>query len=219
MCPRSYTSSCELPFVNRSFEPLASWQNTTLRRVDLASSQISATKRPSRVRVAAVDRFHLDMPLPASCEKKKVAKVRCNGQIKFGAKLKRQQGLHEPRQGRREFGQRFARGRVHLAARLERMSSTLQAPTFESVQPPLSDASLAAIRAMGFTHMTPVQAATIPLFLTNKDVCVEACTGSGKTIAFLIPIFEMLQRRQSVLPNGHVGAIVISPTRYAGEVC
>lgn len=63
--------------------------------------------------------------------------------------------------------------------------------------------------------MTPVQASTIPLFLKNKDVVVEAVTGSGKTLAFVIPIIERLIRRETRLRRDEVGALVISPTRYA----
>ena len=66
---------------------------------------------------------------------------------------------------------------------------------------------------MGFTRMTPVQAATIPLFCTNKDVAVQACTGSGKTLAFLIPTLEILLRRDEPLTTHQIGAIIISPTR------
>ena len=61
--------------------------------------------------------------------------------------------------------------------------------------------------------MTPVQAATIPLFLTNKDVAVQAVTGSGKTLAFLIPMVEMVLRRATLLRKSQVGGIVLSPTR------
>lgn len=68
---------------------------------------------------------------------------------------------------------------------------------------------------MGHTHMTPVQASTIPLFMRNKDVVVEAVTGSGKTLAFVIPILEKLIRRESKLKKNEIGALVISPTRYA----
>lgn len=39
-----------------------------------------------------------------------------------------------------------------------------------------------------FEYVTKVQAAVIPLFLSNKDVCVKACTGSGKTLSFIIPL-------------------------------
>jgi hypothetical protein len=41
-------------------------------------------------------------------------------------------------------------------------------PSFSSVSPALSTETLSAVNALGFQHMTPVQAATIPLFLRNK---------------------------------------------------
>lgn len=72
---------------------------------------------------------------------------------------------------------------------------------------------LEVISSMGFTHMTPVQASTIPLFMQHKDVVVEAVTGSGKTLAFLVPILERLIRRESKLRKNEIGALVISPTR------
>lgn len=62
--------------------------------------------------------------------------------------------------------------------------------------------------------MTPVQASTIPLFMAHKDVVVEAVTGSGKTLSFLIPVVEKLLRLEEPMKKHHVGAIVISPTRY-----
>ncbi|RKP10546.1 P-loop containing nucleoside triphosphate hydrolase protein [Thamnocephalis sphaerospora] len=61
--------------------------------------------------------------------------------------------------------------------------------------------------------MTPVQAAAIPLFMTNKDVVAEAVTGSGKTLAFAIPVLERLLRRSEPLGKHQVAAIVMSPTR------
>ncbi|KAK1865109.1 hypothetical protein I4F81_007644 [Pyropia yezoensis] len=51
------------------------------------------------------------------------------------------------------------------------------------VPPPL----LAALPALGYSTMTPVQAAAIPPLLARKDVCVQAETGSGKTLSFLLP--------------------------------
>ncbi|KAI9203441.1 P-loop containing nucleoside triphosphate hydrolase protein [Polychytrium aggregatum] len=66
---------------------------------------------------------------------------------------------------------------------------------------------------MGFTQMTPVQAASIPLFLKSKDVVVEAVTGSGKTLAFVVPMLEMLLRRERPLHRNEIGALIISPTR------
>lgn len=85
--------------------------------------------------------------------------------------------------------------------------------SFETINPPLSEGVLTAIRHYGFNSMTPVQAASIPLFLTNKDVCVQAVTGSGKTLAFLIPMVEMILRRTVLLTKNQVGGLVISPTR------
>jgi hypothetical protein len=73
------------------------------------------------------------------------------------------------------------------------------------------------IRSMGHTQMTPVQASTIPLFMGHKDVVVEAVTGSGKTLAFVIPTLEKLLRRETPLKKNEIGALVISPTRYAGQ--
>ncbi|EAU84793.2 ATP-dependent rRNA helicase spb4 [Coprinopsis cinerea okayama7 len=61
--------------------------------------------------------------------------------------------------------------------------------------------------------MTPVQSATIPLFMKHKDVVVEAVTGSGKTLAFVIPILEKLIRRERPHRRNEIGALVISPTR------
>jgi superfamily II DNA/RNA helicase len=84
---------------------------------------------------------------------------------------------------------------------------------FSSVVPALSPQILDVVTTLGFTAMTPVQAAAIPLFLTNKDVCVEATTGSGKTLAFLIPIVEIIMRRDTPLKKTQVGALVIAPTR------
>lgn len=70
-----------------------------------------------------------------------------------------------------------------------------------------------AIQELKFARMTPVQATTIPLFLSNKDVAVEAVTGSGKTLAFLVPLLEILLKRDEPLTKYQVGAVVISPTR------
>lgn len=91
---------------------------------------------------------------------------------------------------------------------------------FHEFKPALCAEILQEIDAMGFTHMTPVQAATLPLFLSNKDVCVDACTGSGKTLAFVLPIAQLLKNK---LADGTIStpktdiaklvAMVISPTR------
>ncbi|RKO83735.1 P-loop containing nucleoside triphosphate hydrolase protein, partial [Blyttiomyces helicus] len=76
--------------------------------------------------------------------------------------------------------------------------------------------SLLHLATLGFNQMTPVQAATVPLFLKNKDVVVEAVTGSGKTLSFLLPIITLLLRRfrdDRPLLKHQIGALIISPTR------
>ncbi|KAI1965192.1 ATP-dependent rRNA helicase spb4 [Ophidiomyces ophidiicola] len=88
---------------------------------------------------------------------------------------------------------------------------------WEALTPPLSEWILDAVASMGFSRMTPVQASTIPLFMGHKDVVVEAVTGSGKTIAFLIPIVEKLLRLESQIKKHHIGAIIVSPTRELAE--
>jgi superfamily II DNA/RNA helicase len=85
---------------------------------------------------------------------------------------------------------------------------------WDGVTPALSEWVLDAVSSMGFTRMTPVQASAIPLFMAHKDVVVEAVTGSGKTLSFLIPVVEKLLRLEEPLKKHHVGAIIVSPTRY-----
>jgi superfamily II DNA/RNA helicase len=67
---------------------------------------------------------------------------------------------------------------------------------WDSLEPGLSSSVLRVIaNEFGFVRMTPVQHAAIPLFMSHKDVAVQAVTGSGKTLAFMVPILEMLLRR------------------------
>ena len=61
----------------------------------------------------------------------------------------------------------------------------------------------------GFVKPTPVQAAAIPPGVEGKDVLATAQTGTGKTLAFLIPILERLLRDGT----GGVAALVLVPTR------
>ncbi len=65
------------------------------------------------------------------------------------------------------------------------------------------------ISSSGFSVPTPVQAAAIPPALEGKDVLATAQTGTGKTLAFLIPIIEKLLQRNK--PG--IAALVLVPTR------
>ncbi len=62
----------------------------------------------------------------------------------------------------------------------------------------------------GFVQPTPVQAQAIPPALEGRDVVATAQTGTGKTLAFLLPIFELLNRGDR--PTG-VCALILTPTR------
>ena len=58
------------------------------------------------------------------------------------------------------------------------MASSTTARDFVALDPPLLSSTLAVLARLGFKRMTPVQAATLPLFLGNKDVAVEVRVGS-----------------------------------------
>lgn len=85
--------------------------------------------------------------------------------------------------------------------------------TWDSLPVKLNDKILQTLKELGFTHMTPVQSACIPLFMGNKDVAAEAVTGSGKTLSFVIPMIELLLKREEKLKKMQVGALIITPTR------
>jgi ATP-dependent RNA helicase RhlE len=65
------------------------------------------------------------------------------------------------------------------------------------------------LAAAKFVSPTPVQAATIPQALEGKDILATAQTGTGKTLAFLIPVIEKLLKNQT--PG--IAALVLVPTR------
>jgi ATP-dependent RNA helicase RhlE len=68
---------------------------------------------------------------------------------------------------------------------------------------------LAGIRELGFAKPTPIQAEAIPPALEGKDVLACAMTGSGKTVAFLLPILQKLIAK----PRGKTRALILTPTR------
>lgn len=87
------------------------------------------------------------------------------------------------------------------------LSETNQIPTsFEEMD--LSKEVLRAIKDMGFTTPSTVQAKTIPLMMSGADVNAIAPTGTGKTCAFGIPMLEYVQ-----LNEPEVQEVVLAPTR------
>ena len=65
------------------------------------------------------------------------------------------------------------------------------------------------IRELGFTRPTPIQAEAIPVAMEGRDLLACAQTGSGKTIAFLLPILHRLMDK----PRRTTRALVLTPTR------
>lgn len=78
----------------------------------------------------------------------------------------------------------------------------------------ISEELLQVVAELGFKNLTPIQAQSIPLLLKGKDLIGQSKTGSGKTVAFALPILQNLelapgQRRQ-------LQALILCPTR---ELC
>ncbi len=65
-----------------------------------------------------------------------------------------------------------------------------------------------ALKAAGWTTLTPVQERAIPYLLERRDLIVQSRTGSGKTGAFLLPLFEILDPGKK-----EVQALILAPTR------
>jgi ATP-dependent RNA helicase RhlE len=75
---------------------------------------------------------------------------------------------------------------------------------------PLSAALQQRLKANNFNIPTPVQAAAIPQALEGKDVLATAQTGTGKTLAFLVPLIERLMKNPG---SRKVEALALVPTR------
>ena len=88
--------------------------------------------------------------------------------------------------------------------------------------PKLSPVVLSFIQEhLKYAAMAPVQARTIPLLLSHHDVVVEAITGSGKTMAYLVPCMELLlqeRTRKACAENRQaVVAVIVLPSRELAQ--
>lgn len=72
----------------------------------------------------------------------------------------------------------------------------------------LSAPLLRVLKELGYESPSPIQAATIPILLANRDVLGQAQTGTGKTAAFALPILARIDIKQ-ISPQ----ALVLTPTR------
>jgi ATP-independent RNA helicase DbpA len=77
---------------------------------------------------------------------------------------------------------------------------------------PLAPATLENLASLGFTQMTPIQAASLPLALAGRDLIAQAETGSGKTAAFGLALLAGLNPRFF-----GVQALVLCPTRELAD--
>ncbi|TGK23020.1 DEAD/DEAH box helicase [Leptospira stimsonii] len=68
---------------------------------------------------------------------------------------------------------------------------------------------LSAIQDIGYTELTPIQEKSIPHGLEGKDITGLAQTGTGKTVAFLVPVIHTILTKEI---QG-VSALVLAPTR------
>jgi ATP-dependent RNA helicase DbpA len=83
-------------------------------------------------------------------------------------------------------------------------------PPFSSL--PLPPQVLANLAQLGYTGMTPIQAASLPLALAGHDLIAQAATGSGKTAAFALVLLANLNLRRFA-----VQALVLCPTRELAD--
>jgi len=77
-------------------------------------------------------------------------------------------------------------------------------------QLPLTAALQRKLAAAQFTNLTPIQESAIPPALEGRDVIGTAQTGTGKTLAFLIPLIETFNQEK---PSRYTTALVLLPTR------
>ncbi|KAK2067505.1 hypothetical protein P8C59_001242 [Phyllachora maydis] len=90
----------------------------------------------------------------------------------------------------------------------------------------VDDSLVTAItQGMGYDTMTDVQTMTINPALAGKDLVAQAKTGTGKTLAFLVPIFQRILQSDPMLAqrgsrrarSDDIRAIIVSPTRELAE--
>src|SRR4051812_19326706 len=75
----------------------------------------------------------------------------------------------------------------------------------------LSPEALELVRKSGYEYPTPVQAESIPVALTKRDLVASAQTGTGKTASFVLPMVERFKGRQGTF------GLILSPTREIAQ--
>lgn len=78
---------------------------------------------------------------------------------------------------------------------------------------PIHSQVLTALSQNGFEFCTPIQALSLPITLSGKDVAGQAQTGTGKTMAFLTATFHHLLTHPSETSSNQPRALILAPTR------
>ncbi len=77
----------------------------------------------------------------------------------------------------------------------------------------MSPKILTGLNSAKFTHCTPIQALTLPLALEGDDVAGQAQTGTGKTAAFLLVVFNQLLKQRNEGYGTNPRSLIVAPTR------
>jgi len=72
---------------------------------------------------------------------------------------------------------------------------------------------LTSLGSAKFEHCTPIQALTLPLALEGNDIAGQAQTGTGKTAAYLLVVFNQLLKQKTVGYGNNPRSLIVAPTR------
>ncbi|KAL2212437.1 P-loop containing nucleoside triphosphate hydrolase protein [Sarocladium strictum] len=77
----------------------------------------------------------------------------------------------------------------------------------------LSRQTLDVVRDLGYEKPTPIQMQALPALMSGRDVVGVAKTGSGKTVAFLMPMFRHIKDQPPLKENEGPVGLIMTPTR------
>ncbi|MGG3280757.1 DEAD/DEAH box helicase [Paenibacillus solani] len=89
---------------------------------------------------------------------------------------------------------------------LNKLNEVERLPNFQQLG--IDDQRVRKLKEQGITEPTPVQQESIPLLLQGKDVIARAKTGTGKTLAFMLPILQAIDPKRA-----YPQALIVAPTR------